>query len=275
MAQRRITPPVRVRYPKVFEKTARNEGDTPNRSVRLQFDKRNPEHMAFLTTLHEDSQRDIQEKWSDPNKRPRFAIVGNPKSPIKDGDTATDQMGIPMREKYPELAGHFFMYVSNYNDGPMPVFDRSGELLGDRNRIYSGCWAKVNVNVWLRDRQDNPGISIGMNAFMFWADDEPWLDRGMSVAELFGDEFQGRDDPANYPPTQPPPAQGGFGGHPAQGQQQYPSAQGGFGGHPAQGQQQYPSAQGGFGGHPAQGQQQYPSAQGGFTRPSNPDDVPF
>lgn len=193
----RTTPPVRISYPAIFEKHAPQSGSgAPAYSVALMFDKKDKEHMAFLKLLMADMTKLLEGNWPDPATRPRIPLHGHDKSPIKDGDTACNQQGIPLKEKNPEYAGHFILRAASYGDA-MTVVDRNKAEILDRGAVYGGCFCKINLNAYARMRSDNPGISIGLNGVQKWADGESFGGNARpSVDSMF--ESSASDDPANY-----------------------------------------------------------------------------
>jgi hypothetical protein len=200
-SESRTTPEVVVTFPKVL-KPESYQGGKAARSVRILFDKNNTGHMAFLKLFAADMNKVMADEWPDANDRPRIPVTGHDKSPIKDGDKNCNQQGIPFKEKYPELAGHYFLNASKYvNDknptAYIPVVDKNKADILDASEIYSGCICCVNINAYARTRQDNPGISVGLNGIQKRKDGERiGGSGGPSVDDMF--ESTGAADPLNY-----------------------------------------------------------------------------
>lgn len=192
----RTTPAVRVSYPAVFEKRSMN-GGVPAYSVTLMFDKKDADHMAFLKLLMADMTKVLEGNWPDVATRPRIPLHGHDKSPVKDGDTAINQQGIPLKEKNPEYAGHFIIRATSYND-TMTVVDKNKADILDRSQLYGGCVCKANINPYARMRSDNQGISVGLNGIQKWADGESFGSGAgrPNVDSMF--ESSGANDPTNY-----------------------------------------------------------------------------
>jgi len=188
------TPAVRISYPNVFEAHAIS-GGKPKYSVVMMFNKQDPEHMAALKRLKAEAQAVLEQKWPDEKKRPRIPISGHDRSPIKDGDKACDQQGIPLVEKNEEYAGHYLVRAST-DKRPVAVAKDKSELLEDP--FYGGCWAKVNVNAYAYQKDANQGVTFGLNGIMFWADDEAFGGGRPSMDAMFGGESDGSEDAANY-----------------------------------------------------------------------------
>jgi hypothetical protein len=189
------TPPVRLSYTNsLFTPRAMTAGQTPKYSVVLLFDKTNKEQMAALKTLHDLAKACHSEKWPDPAKAPRIPMIGHDKSPIKDADKAADSQGVPLIEKNPEYAGHFIIRASTTTK-PILV-DRQRQELLDKEVIYGGCYAKVNLNPYAYSGTENKGVTFGLNGVQFWSDGERFGGGRPKMEDMF--EAGSADDPANY-----------------------------------------------------------------------------
>jgi len=77
------------------------------------------------------------------------------KMPLRDGDTDRDV------EKSPEYKGHFFM---NCNTSLKPgVVDAQMNPIMDKSEVYSGCYARVSINMFPFNVDGNKGIAAGLN----------------------------------------------------------------------------------------------------------------
>lgn len=190
----RTTPVVRISFPQVFTPKTFMAGQVARYSVTLMFKKSDKEHMTFLNQLHKDAAECLAEKWPDEKTRPRIPMVGADKSPIKDGDTAVDNQGVPIREKYPEQEGHYIVRASTTSKPR--VVDRNRVDIQDTNEIFGGCYVKANINAYTFDQPQNKGVTIGLNGIQKWADGESFGGGRPPVDEMF--EVSGADDPANY-----------------------------------------------------------------------------
>ena len=200
----RTTPPVRLSFAnQLWVPKAGDNGVWY--SVALMFDKNSSADKAFLKDLRADYEAVLAEQWPDESKRPRIPFIGGP---IKDGDVALNKSGIPLKEKYPDYAGHWIMSVGTSDQPPIVgremVADGTGQMalrrITDSNEVYSGCLAKVNVNAYARTRQDNPGGSFGLNGVQKWEEGERIGGGRAAVGDMFeGEESAtGADNPANY-----------------------------------------------------------------------------
>lgn len=178
------TPPVRVSYPTLFTARAVNPGDDPKFGIVLMFDKTNAEHKECLRKLFADAQAVFNEEWPDPATAPRIPLVGHDKSPIKDGDKALNQQGVPVKEKNPEYAGHFIIRAGTFQR--KPVVDRDRAEILDSNAVYGGCFCKVNINPYTYNYPTSKGVTFGLNGVQFWKDDDPFGGaRGPTLGDMF------------------------------------------------------------------------------------------
>ena len=196
------TPPVRVSFPTVFKPRGFQNSD-PKYSVTMMFDKTDDTHMAALTKVRKEAEAVLEDKWPDPEKRPRIPIVGHDKSPIKDGDKSCNQQGVPIVEKNKEYAGHFIIRAASASKPP--VVDRGMEEIVDTNMIYGGCYCKINFNAYAYDVQTNKGVTFGLNGVQFWDDGDAFGGGRRSVGDMFTAD-SGADDPSNYSDTAKEPA---------------------------------------------------------------------
>lgn len=194
----RMSPPIKVSYPTIFQPKAFQPGGDPTFSIVLMIDKKNKEQMGFLRVLHADVKTCLETRWPDPAKRPRTPIIGETRSPIKDGDKTLNSQGIPYGENNPEYAGHYFVRAATKQRPG--VVDLNKQEIVDSNEIYGGCICRVNLNAYAFDMSQNKGVTFGLNAVQKWADDERFGGGRPPIDELFDDVgANGADDPANYP----------------------------------------------------------------------------
>jgi hypothetical protein len=190
------TPPMRISYPQIFTPRAFEDGGTPRFSVILMVDKTDKEHMAFVKQLYQDLDAVRKEHWPDEAKRPRNALMGETKSPIKDGDKTVDTNGIPLSEKNPEYAGHYIITASATRKPA--VVNRNLHEVIDPNVVYGGCRCKVNVNAYSFDVRANRGATVGLNGVQFWDGGEPFGGGRPPVEDMFDAAPNGSDNPDNY-----------------------------------------------------------------------------
>ena len=89
------------------------------------------------------------------------------KLPLHDGDGEMPNGG----EYGPECKG---MYVLNASARQQPgLGDRRCNRIIDQTQLYSGCWARVDLNFFAYKAQGNQGIGAGLNNIQKVKDDEP------------------------------------------------------------------------------------------------------
>lgn len=79
------------------------------------------------------------------------------------------------------------MIFINANSVRAPgVVGRDAKPLMDTDDIYSGCWCRVDINLFPYNRKGNVGIGVGFNNIMKWEDGER-LDGRRSAESAFAD----------------------------------------------------------------------------------------
>ena len=211
----KTTPIVRCSYLNMISAKESEDGASAAWQGTAMLDKKNPEHMAWLKEASAEYLTKLVEFYPDAAKRPRIPFTGHEKSPCKDGDTATNSMGIPLVEKNPEYAGHYLLRfgavakTTNTTTGEVKHFKRQHFVIGnqkvngawvaltDDNEIYGGCLGRFAGNFYKRNRTDNPGVSIGLQGFQKTGDAEPFGAPRINPNDAFG-ELPGENDPNNY-----------------------------------------------------------------------------
>lgn len=227
------TPPVRISYPYLFQPrfygNQPRPGETPRFGCTILLPKNDPAIKAYLNGLFNDIQALITEVWPNPAERPRAPIVGGEGCPIKNADETIGKDHVPVIEKNPEYAGHWYINLSNV-DQPQ-LFDINGQkIIHNQNQIYAGCWCLVSLHPYTWSNANGKGISFQVNGVLFNRDDKPFSNR---VAPTYEQMFPGTpvnpqaaQNPANYAP-QPGQVQG-------QAPNPYPPQDQGFGTQPGQ-----------------------------------------
>ena len=211
-----VTPIVRCSFMDIIVAKDSEDGKSAAWQGTAMFEKNNPEHISWLKKTSAEYDAFLAACYPDPAKRPRIKFTGDANSPCKDGDTAVNKMGIPIKEKYPEYEGHYILRFgavaksTNSKTGEIKVFSRKHTVYGnvwdpkagawniinDQNQIYGGCWGRFGGNFYQRKRSDNPGVSVGLQGFQFVKDGEPFGSAPLSP-DAFG-ALPGMNDPANY-----------------------------------------------------------------------------
>jgi hypothetical protein len=81
---------------------------------------------------------------------------------LKDGDERDDL------DESPEYAGHYYMNVSGY--AKPGVVDKNVQPILDSSEVYSGMYARVDINAYPYNRKGNTGVTFGLNNVQKWAD---------------------------------------------------------------------------------------------------------
>ena len=101
--------------------------------------------------------------------------------PVYDGDGVR-----PNGESFDDACkGCYVFTASSGSERPPQVVDSALNPIINKNTVYSGCYARVNVSFFPYDSKGRRGIGCGLNAVQFVADGEP-LGTTVSVADAFG-----------------------------------------------------------------------------------------
>ncbi|WP_410512073.1 DUF2815 family protein [Paenibacillus sp. BR2-3] len=173
-----------------------------------------------------------------------------PKMPIWDGDGVRqngDAFG-------PECRGHWVLTASSKQQ--QAIVDANLNPIINQSEVYSGIFARVNINFFPYSANGNRGVGAGLGPVQKLSDGEP-LGGRISAEQAFG----GNGGGVGFVPA---PAPQGFNQIPPQ---QYP--QQGYGQAPQQPYGQQPPAQPGYG-QPQQGYGQAPQQGYGQQPPQQP-----
>jgi hypothetical protein len=165
------------------------------------FDKKTTD----LSELKKFMKEAAVKKWGE-GKIPADLI-----NPIQDGD-------LPKFAKWKGFAGNWAVNCSqtvegieNSKIGPeatYQVFDtnkaillQGTKLLGDKSKIYSGCFGAAVLSVWPYDTKGKKGLTFYIKMFMKTSDGEKLIS-SMGAEDAFGDiegqEMQASNNPENY-----------------------------------------------------------------------------
>lgn len=191
---------VRCCYVTLANPRAFQPGAKGKYSITMMFDKSNEIEKKALRKLVADLQSVLEEQWKDPATRPRIPIVANtkgsgPKSPVKDGDIAVNDQGVPIKEKNPEYAGHYIVMASCTEDQVPHVVGPRNEQINP-SLCRSGWWYKVNCNAYAYKPPNGGGfVTVGLNGVKLVREDEVLGGGRPSADQMFGDVG---DDPSMY-----------------------------------------------------------------------------
>ena len=148
------------------------------------------------------------------------ALPSNFKVPLRDGDAEC-------AEKGEEYAGHWFLNASSTRRPQIVDINRND--IWEESDVYSGCYARVCINLFPFSQRGNRGIGCGLEAVQKICDGEALGGVPVDVNEAFGDWNEGTAPVPGYPqPVQgqaPAGYPAGMPGAPVQGYpQQTPQA---------------------------------------------------
>lgn len=173
-----ITGEVRLGYVHLFEPYAYDAGQEPKYSCLILIPKSDKKTLAKIKAAHEAAiEQGIRTKWA--GKRPK-----NLGFTLRDGDE--DQPG----DGGEEFEGCYWMNVSCRTKPG--IVGRDAEPITDSTEVYSGCYARVSINLFPYSASGNNGVSAGLNNVQFMRDGESM--GGRSRAE---DDFDALDDDAD------------------------------------------------------------------------------
>lgn len=101
------------------------------------------------------------------------------KYPLRDGD-------LECAEKGEEYAGHWFLNASSSRKPHIVDLNRND--IFDQSEVYSGCYARVCINLFPFSQRGNRGIGCGLEAIQKLADGEPLGGVLVDIDEAFGDD---------------------------------------------------------------------------------------
>lgn len=174
-----VTGVVRLSFVHVFEPWSAKPEQEKKYSVMLLIPKGEKDTLKKL--------RGAQQAALEDGKSKTFggSIPKAWKDTLRDGDEEKDT------EEYPEFAGHWFMSVNSKNRPG--VVDNALNTIMDSTELYSGCYARVDINAFPFNTNGNKGVSFGLNNIMKVRDGEP-LGGVRSKAEDVFAEFAGDDE---------------------------------------------------------------------------------
>lgn len=187
-ATRVVTCPVRLSYVHLFEPYSSDPDDKPRYSCVILIPKNTPEGRATI--------RQIKAGFAaaaEAGKNSKFdgRIPHNLATTMYDGDEDADL------ERNPEYAGH--MYMSLNSKTAPGIVDRNVQPILDSTEIYSGVWARVDMNAFPYNNGKKKGVSFGLNHVQKIRDDDylGGRSRAEDVFEAYeddSDEYTGDPD---------------------------------------------------------------------------------
>lgn len=150
-----VTGKVRLSYVNIFEPRAAQEGAPKKYSVCVMIPKKD----KATVKAFQDAQAEVAESSKESHFKGKTKGI---KMPLRDGDEEKDD---------PNFAGHYFFNASS-NNQPL-ILDEEGSTVLDSREVYSGCYARVSVNLYPFNNTGNMGIAAGLNAVKKVEDGDP------------------------------------------------------------------------------------------------------
>lgn len=175
-----ITGKVRLSYANLFTPRA-NDGGEEKYSTAILIPKSDKETLRKIKAAVEAAKELGKSKWNG-------KVPANCKTPLRDGD-----------EERPDdlnYAGHYFMNVSAKNKpgiakvvGKTPDGKTKFQEITDTTEVYSGCYAKVSINLYPYDAKGNRGIAAGLNNVVKVQDGDFLGGRSSVMDDFSGEDF--------------------------------------------------------------------------------------
>lgn len=179
-SSRLITPPFRVSFPSVFEKSSYNNGVPRFSLVGLFYPKKFTD--------------DDKLKWQAIRKQLDVVSLEGFKKPMKDLDRGVYKIPFHKGDEkdYQGYGDADMVYYTMANSKRRPqIVNPKGEPITSENaeEFYAGCWARASVNPYWFNKIGK-GLSIGLGNLQKIKDDESF--EGFTSAEDdFGDTIEG------------------------------------------------------------------------------------
>ena len=158
----------RLSYEHLFTAYSRDPNQPPKYSVTVLITKSRIDAAIAAAT-----QNGIAKCWN--GVKPPIVAV-----PVYDGDGVRPTSGEPFGD---ECKGCWVFTASSKQ--PPQVVDPGLNPIINASEVYSGCYARVNVNFFPYNSNGKRGIGCGLNCVQKLEDGEP-LGGGISAAEAFG-----------------------------------------------------------------------------------------
>lgn len=167
----------RLSYVHLFKPYAATPGQEEKFSVTVLVPKSDVDTMNRINAAIEAAkQRGTAEKWNGvcPPVVP---------TPVHDGDGVRPSDGMPFGA---ECKGHWVFTASAKADYPPEVVDANMNPIINQSEIYSGIYARVNVNFFPYSFGGKKGIGCGLGPVMKLEDGESLGGSAPTAAQAFG-----------------------------------------------------------------------------------------
>ncbi|MHC1696012.1 MAG: DUF2815 family protein [Eubacteriales bacterium] len=186
---------VRISYEHLLRPYVKKQGDEPKYSATLLIPKSDViTRQRIDAAIQAAIQEGVTSRWN--GVRPPSVPL-----PIHDGDGVRPSDGLPFSD---ECRGHWVISASSKQQPD--IVDLSLQKILDATQVYSGIYARVNINFFAYFSNGKKGIGCGLGPVQKTRDGEP-LGGRTSAEEAFGGvpQPQYQQAPAYQPaPVQPP-----------------------------------------------------------------------
>lgn len=180
----------RLSYEHLFRPYAHQPNQEPKYSVTVLVPKTDVETKRRIdAAIAAATNAGVSKCWNGA-KPPVLAV------PVYDGDGVR-----PNGEPFGAECKGCWVFTASSKNAPQ-VVDLSLNPIINQSEVYSGCYARVNVNFFPYNSNGKRGIGCGLNAVQKLEDGEP-LGGGISAAEAFGSFGAPSPVPAAPAPAQP------------------------------------------------------------------------
>ena len=167
-----VTGPVRLSYANIWEPASIN-GSNPKYSVSLIIPKDDKKTLDAINAAIDAAIKEGVAKFGG-----KIPPKGSLKLPLRDGD----------EEREDEAYKNSYFINANSTTAPQ-IVDRAVQPILDRAEVYSGCYARVSINLYAFNTNGNKGIACGLGNIQKVSDGEPLSGR-TTAAEDFATEME-------------------------------------------------------------------------------------
>lgn len=174
-----ITGRVRLSYANIWKPRKSEDSDALRYSVCLLIPKTDKKTIRAIKEATQNAITIGHAKLANKSGKLPSSI----KTPLKNGDDKDQE----------EYHGHYYINCSSTNKPG--IVDRNREQITDPDLVYSGCYARVSINLgaYVYGNGTSKGITAYLNNIQFVADG-PRLAGGPSAEEEFDDDFDDFED---------------------------------------------------------------------------------
>lgn len=181
---------VRLSYVHLFKPYAHMQGQEEKFTCTILVPKSDVDTKARIDAAIEAAkQKGISDKWN--GQCPPIVPT-----PVYDGDGVRPSDGMAFG---PECKGHWVFTASAKADYPPEVVDKNMNPIINQSEIYSGIYARVNVNFYPYAFGGKKGIGCGLGPVQKLADGEALGGSAPTAAQAFGGNQAATKQQQAYP----------------------------------------------------------------------------